>query len=256
MILPVQLSLSIKNKFFIFKIPLQIGYLNLWHIFRLIFRQHRMTFFHKLCWQKKKIFFNCITTLQWVISKCNNDKPWKNKIGNVPAPPPQPLLRKATPAPYLQTLFKNFQIPPSPLLWGRSSKFTSPTPFKKKGGSELYVGDLLPVMLLDLSVAIMQVTVSLAIMQLEVSAALMQITISAANMWVTIFMVIMQVGVFVAAMLVVFSAIHYAHDCFYCNYVGDCFKYRWQLYSYVDDSFKEQLYIQFSNWHPPFIKNI
>ena len=78
-------------------------------------------------------------------------------------------------------------------------------------------------MLVDLS---MQVTLSLAIMQLEVSAALMQITISAANMWVTIFMVIMQVGVFVAAMLVVFSAIHHAHDCFYCNYVGDCFKYR------------------------------
>ena len=63
-------------------------------------------------------------------------------------------------------------------------------------------------MLVDLSVAIMQVTVSLAIM------------------WMTIFMVIMQVGVFLAAMLVVFSAMHYAHDCFYCNYVGDCFKYR------------------------------
>ena len=48
-------------------------------------------------------------------------------------------------------------------------------------------------MLMDLSVAIMQVTVSVAIMQLDVSAALMQVTVSAANMWV---------------------------DNFYCNYAG------------------------------------
>ena len=49
-------------------------------------------------------------------------------------------------------------------------------------------------------------------MQLKVSAAHMQVTVSAANMWVTIFIVIMQV---------VFSAVHYAHDCVYCNYAGD-----------------------------------
>ena len=71
------------------------------------------------------------------------------------------------------------------------------------------------VMLVDLSVTVMQVTVSVAIMQLEVSAAHMQVTVSAANMWVTIFIVIMQV---------VFSAVHYAHDCVYCNYAVDFFK--------------------------------
>ena len=59
-------------------------------------------------------------------------------------------------------------------------------------------------------------------MQLEVSAALMQVTVSAANLWV-------------------FSAVHYVHDCFYCN-AGDNF-----CYSYVGDSFKHQFYIPFSN---------
>ena len=44
---------------------------------------------------------------------------------------------------------------------------------------------------------------------------------SAANMWVTIFIVIMQMGVSLAIMQVVFSAVHYAHDCVYCNYAGD-----------------------------------
>ena len=43
---------------------------------------------------------------------------------------------------------------------------------------------------------------------------------AAANMWVTIFVLIMQKGVSVAIMHVVFSAVHYAHDCFYCNYAG------------------------------------
>ena len=76
-------------------------------------------------------------------------------------------------------------------------------------------------MLMDLSVTIMLVTVSVAVMQLEVSAAHIQVTVSAANMWVTIFIVIMQMGVFVAIMQVVFSAVHYAHDCVYCNYAGD-----------------------------------
>ena len=49
----------------------------------------------------------------------------------------------------------------------------------------------------------------------------MQVTVSAANMWMTIFIVIMQMGVSVAIMQVVFSAVHYAHDCVYCNYAGD-----------------------------------
>ena len=47
-------------------------------------------------------------------------------------------------------------------------------------------------------------------MQLEISGAHMQVTVSAAKMWLTIFLAIMQV---------VFSAVHYAHDYFYCNYV-------------------------------------
>ena len=76
-------------------------------------------------------------------------------------------------------------------------------------------------MLVDLSVTIMQVIVSVAVMQLEVSAAHMQVTVSAASIQVTIFIVIMQMGVSVAVMQVVFSAVHYAHDCVYCNYAGD-----------------------------------
>ena len=79
-------------------------------------------------------------------------------------------------------------------------------------------------MLVDLSFAIIQVTVSVTIIQLEVSAALMQVAVSAANMWVTIFFVIMQMGVaIVAIMQVLFSAVDYAHDSFYCNYAGDSF---------------------------------
>ena len=70
----------------------------------------------------------------------------------------------------------------------------------------------------------MQVPVSVANMQLEVSAALMQLTDSAGNMWMTIFYVIIQMGISVAIMHVVFSAVHYAHDCFHCNYAGDSFK--------------------------------
>ena len=61
----------------------------------------------------------------------------------------------------------------------------------------------------------------------------MQVTVSAANMWVTIFVVIVQIVVPVAIMKVRFSAVHYAHDCFYGNDAGECF-----FYSYVGDSFK------------------
>ena len=75
-------------------------------------------------------------------------------------------------------------------------------------------------MLVDLSVTILQATVSVLVMELEVSAAHMQVTVSAANMWVTIF-VIMQMGVSVAIVQVVFSAVYYARDRFYCNYAGD-----------------------------------
>ena len=47
------------------------------------------------------------------------------------------------------------------------------------------------------------------------------------------FVVILQMEVSVAIMLVVFSALHYAHDSFYCNYAGDSF-----FYSHVGDGFK------------------
>ena len=83
------------------------------------------------------------------------------------------------------------------------------------------------------SCCIMHVTVFVAIIQLEVSAALIQVTVSTSNMWVTIFIVFMQMGVSVAIMQVVLSAVHYAHNCFYCNCAGDFF-----FYSYVGVSFK------------------
>ena len=70
-------------------------------------------------------------------------------------------------------------------------------------------------------------------MQLEVSAAFTQVKVSLANTWVTIFTEIMHVGDSVAIMQVLFSAVQYAHDYFYCNYAGDCF-----CCSYVCDSFK------------------
>ena len=72
----------------------------------------------------------------------------------------------------------------------------------------------------------MKVTISVAVMQLEVSATLMPVKISTVNMCVTIFIEIMQVGVSVAIM-------HYAHDYFYHNDAGGCFRC-----SHVCDSFK------------------
>ena len=62
----------------------------------------------------------------------------------------------------------------------------------------------------------------------------MQVTVSAAKMWLTVFVVIMHMGVSVAIMEVVFSAVHYAHDCFYYNYAG-----KFSFYSYVGESFKQ-----------------
>ena len=47
------------------------------------------------------------------------------------------------------------------------------------------------------------------------------------------FFVIMQMEVSVTIMQVVFSAVHSALDCFYCNYAGESF-----FYSYAGDSFK------------------
>ena len=61
----------------------------------------------------------------------------------------------------------------------------------------------------------------------------MQVAVFAANIWVTIFIEVMQVGVSVTIVQVVFSAVHYAHDCFYGNYAGGCF-----CCSYVYNSFK------------------
>ena len=49
----------------------------------------------------------------------------------------------------------------------------------------------------------------------------------------TVFVVIMQMEVSVAIMQVVFSAVHYAHDCFYCNYAGESF-----FYCHVGNGFK------------------
>ena len=49
----------------------------------------------------------------------------------------------------------------------------------------------------------------------------MQLEVSAANMQVTTLIAIMQMGVSVAIMQVVFSAVHYAHDCFHCYYAGN-----------------------------------
>ena len=37
---------------------------------------------------------------------------------------------------------------------------------------------------------------------------------------------IMEVGVFVATMLAVFFAVHYVHDCLYCNCAGKSFFYQ------------------------------
>ena len=88
------------------------------------------------------------------------------------------------------------------------------------------------LMLVDLFVSIMKVTVSVAIMQLEVFATPMQVKVSAANTWVTIFIEI-QVGVSVAIMQVVFSPVPSAHDYFYCNFAGGCFRC-----NHVCDSFK------------------
>ena len=69
----------------------------------------------------------------------------------------------------------------------------------------------------------MSVVLSSTIMLVDLFVAFMQVKVSAANMWVTMIFEIMHVGVSVVIVQVVFSAVHYAHDYFYCNYAGDCF---------------------------------
>ena len=69
----------------------------------------------------------------------------------------------------------------------------------------------------------MSVVLSSTIMLVDLFIAFMQVKVSAANMWVTHFFEIMHLRVSIAIMQVVFSAVHYAHDYFYCNYAGDCF---------------------------------
>ena len=50
------------------------GYFNLWDIFKFIFRQLRMTFFIKLCWQKKIIFLQMHKTSLQRVKKFLNVK--------------------------------------------------------------------------------------------------------------------------------------------------------------------------------------
>ena len=78
----------------------------------------------------------------------------------------------------------------------------------------------------------MSVVLSSTIMLVDFFVAFMQVKVSAANMWVTMIFEIMHVGVSVVIVQVVFSAVHYAHDYFYCNYAGNCF-----CCSYLFDSF-------------------
>ena len=79
---------KIKNQFLIFYILLQIYnlqiyslqiyivYLNLWDIFRFIFRQLKDDFFYKVMVTEKITFLQMPNTiLQRIISKCKNDKP-------------------------------------------------------------------------------------------------------------------------------------------------------------------------------------
>ena len=57
---------------------LQIGYLSLWDIFRVIIKQLRMTFFHKIMVAEKNTFSsNALHNFAngKVISTCKNDKP-------------------------------------------------------------------------------------------------------------------------------------------------------------------------------------
>ena len=53
-----------------------IVYLNLWDIFRFIFRQLKADFFYKVMVTEKITFLQMPNTfLQRIVSKCKNDKP-------------------------------------------------------------------------------------------------------------------------------------------------------------------------------------
>ena len=66
-----------------------------------------------------------------------------------------------------------------------------------------------------------QVVLSVTCMLVDLSVTIMQLEVSAANMQATTLIAIMQMGVSVAIMQVVFSAVHYAHDCLHCYYAGN-----------------------------------
>ena len=71
--------------------------------------------------------------LQMVISECKNDKPRRNKIRKVSAPP---SFKKTCIYTILPPPFLNFSYAP---LWGIKSKCTSSPLNKGVGGSELWV---------------------------------------------------------------------------------------------------------------------
>ena len=86
--------------------------LDLWDIFRFIFRQLRMTFYHKII----VAYRNNLSSNAWhnfakgkVISKYKGHKSLKNSIGKLAAP--SPLSRRPAPGPYFHPLFSD-----SPLI--------------------------------------------------------------------------------------------------------------------------------------------
>ena len=87
----------------------------------------------------------------------------------------------------------------------------------------------------------MQVILSVTVMLVDLSLAIKQVTVSVANIVSSFcseymgdnFYCNYAGGSLCFNMQVVFSAVHYAHDCFCCSYAGDCL-----CYSYVGDSLK------------------
>ena len=101
-----------------------------------IFRELGITFFYQIMVVEKNKF----SSNAWhnfakgkVISKCKNDEP----CAILPL-----FLRRPAPAPYFHPLFSIFQTPSPPPDCGRYLKFTSPPPFKKKGGPKLWHSDI------------------------------------------------------------------------------------------------------------------
>ena len=75
-------------------------------------------------------------------------------------------------------------------------------------------------MLVDLSVRLCRWPFPLQLRSLKFLQHICRWPFPVADTWVTIFIVVMQMGVSVAVMQVVFSTVHYAYDCVYCNYAG------------------------------------